>query len=81
MTERSNAASATNGDTWFHKALKWRVHDPDEAAHIASTHHRRAAETRSRGHGWEIQAQRHDDMASICEAHAAALQQEAGAVR
>lgn len=60
-------------DTAFCKALRWRVHDPDEALGIAATHHRRAAEVRLRGPGWEIQAARHDQMAAICEEHAAAL--------
>ena len=60
-------------DTWFCKALRWRVFEPDEALHIAATHRRRAAEARLRHPGWEAQAARHDQMAAICVAHAAAL--------
>ena len=60
-------------DTWFCKVLRWRVFDPDEALGIAETHRRRAAEARLRHAGWEAQAARHDQMAGICEAHAAAL--------
>ena len=60
-------------DTPFCKALRWRVHHSDEALVIAATHRRRAAEARLRQPGWEVQATRHDQMAAICETHAAAL--------
>lgn len=59
--------------TPFCKALRWRVHDVDEALGIAATHRMRAADERLRHPAWEIQATRHDQMAAICEAHAAAL--------
>jgi hypothetical protein len=60
-------------DTPFCKALRWRVFDPDEALGIAATHRRRAVEARLCHPGWEAQAARHDQMAAICEAYAAAL--------
>lgn len=75
-----NQATSLSGETWFHKALRCRVYDPDEALHIGATHHRRAAESRSRGGGWEIRAERHDEMAAICEAHAATLIPRTGGV-
>ena len=73
MTFCTNPDDPEIVDTPFCKALRWRVHDPDEALWIAATHHRRAAEVRLRAPGWEIQAIRHDQMAAICEEHAATL--------
>lgn len=64
-------------DTWFCKALRWRLFDPDEALGIAATHRRRAAEARLRHPGSEAQAARHDQMAAICECHAATLRDAA----
>jgi len=73
--------------TPFGKALRWRVHDPEEALGIAATHRARAAEaraavpghiasfrTRSQALGLEMRANRHDEMAEVCEQHAASLQ-------
>ncbi len=73
-------------DTAFYKALRWRVRDPEEALFIAGTHRRRAAEARSgvpavidgyqdqcRAWGLEGVACRHDEIAAVCERHAARL--------
>jgi len=73
-------------DTAFYKALCWRVRDPEEAVFIARTHRRRAAEARSgipaviegyqdqcRAWGLEGVACRHDEIADVCERHAARL--------
>lgn len=73
MSICTSSADPEIADTPFCKALRWRVYDPDEALGIAATHRRGAAEARLRQPGWEIQATRHDQMAAICEAHAAAL--------
>lgn len=73
MTVCTDPTDPEIADTAFCKALRWRVHDPNEALNIAATHHSRATEVRLRGPGWEIQAARHDQMAAICETHAAAL--------
>ena len=73
MSVCTHPANPEIADTWFCKALRWRVFDPDEALGIAATHRRRAAEARLRHEGWEAQAGRHDQMAAICEAHAAVL--------
>lgn len=62
-------------DTWFCKALRWRVHDSEEALFIAATHRRKAAELRDRG-----LAAPHDEMVHICEQHAANLVREAAAL-
>lgn len=73
-------------DTPFCIALRWRVHDLQEALSIAATHRARAAEARSglppavgsfqarsRALGLETRAARHDEMAAVCERHAARL--------
>jgi hypothetical protein len=73
--------------TPFCKALRWRVHDPEEALWIAATHRARAAEaraavpghvasfrTRSQALGLEMRANRYDEMAAACERHAGSLQ-------
>lgn len=73
-------------DTPFCKALRWRVHDPEEALWIAATHRTRAREARSaisaridnfsdRSRALDLQggAASHDQMAAICEQHAANL--------
>jgi hypothetical protein len=73
-------------DTPFHKALRWRVHDPDEALAISATHRRRAAEARcaipdpirdfrgqSQAAGLHRRAQSHDEIAELCERHAEEL--------
>lgn len=73
MSDGTNLTDPEIANTPFRKALRWRVHDPDEALGIAATHRKRAAEARLRHPGWEVQAARHDQMAAICEAHAAAL--------
>ena len=73
MSVCTNPADPEIADTWFCKALRWRVFDPDEALGIAATHRRRAAEARLRDEGWEVQAARHDQMAAICVTHATAL--------
>ena len=73
MSVCTKATDPEIADTPFCKALRWRVHHADEALGIAATHHRRAAKARLRFPGWKIQATSHDQMATICEAHAAAL--------
>ncbi len=73
-------------DTPFCKALRWRVHEPEEALWIAATHRTRAREARSaiparidncsdrsRALGLEGRAASRDQMAAICEQHAASL--------
>ena len=73
--------------TPFCKALRWRVHDPEEALWIAATHRARAGEARaampahvasfpthSQALGLEVRADRHDELAEACERHAASLQ-------
>ena len=73
MSECTHPADLGVADTWFCKALRWRVHDPAEALAVAATHRRRAAKERLRHPGFEDQAARHEQMAGICEEHAAAL--------
>ncbi len=78
--------------TPFCKALRWRVHDPEEALSIAATHHRRATEARSgipdvidnfldrsRAVSLEQRACCHDEIAAVCERHAARLRAQAHA--
>ncbi len=73
-------------DTSFHKALRWRVHDPDEALAIAASHRRQATEARcavpdpirdfraqSQAAGLQHRAQCHDEIAEVCERHAEEL--------
>jgi len=73
MSICTNPTDPEIADTPFCEALRWRVHDADEALGIAATHRGRAADARLRHPGWKIQATCHDQMAAICEAHAAAL--------
>ena len=81
-------------DTWFYQSLSWRVHDPDEALHIAATHLRHAAEARAcipdviRNHhqqcvaaGAEQPARNHDEIVAVCERHAARLRLKTDAAR
>ncbi len=73
-------------DPPFCKALRWRVHDPEEALWIAATHRTRAREARgaiparidnfydrSRVLGLEGRAASHDQLGAICEQHASNL--------
>ena len=76
MSVSTNPTDPDIADTPFYKALRWRVHDPDEALEIAATHRRRAAEERLGYPGQEVQAARHDRMAAICEEHAATLAED-----
>lgn len=75
----------------FCKALRWRVHDPEEALSIAATHRGRAAEARSGippvtssfldrclAMSLEQRGCRHQEIAAVCERHAARLQAAAG---
>lgn len=75
----------------FCKALRWRVHDPEEALSIAATHRGRAAKARSGippvtcsfldrcvATSLEQRACRHEEIAAVCERHAARLQAGAG---
>ena len=91
-----NTAETTIADepaaaTLFCKALRWRVHDPEEALSIAAKHRSRAAEARSGilpvtgnlldrcvAAGLEQRAFRHEKIAAVCERHAARLQAAAG---
>ena len=72
--------------TPFGKALRWRVHDADEARSIAASHRRQAAEARdaipfpapdfrerSQAASLEHRASKHDELAELCEQHAANL--------
>ena len=72
--------------TPFGKALRWRVHDADEARSIAASHRRQAAEARgaipfpatdfrarSQAAGLEHRASQHDELAEVCEQHATNL--------
>lgn len=81
-------------NTWFYRSLVWRVHAVDEARHIASTQRRHAAEARAcipdviRNHhqqsvaaGAEQRARNHDEIAAVCERHAARLEAKAHAAR
>jgi len=96
-TETTIADETTPADepaaaTPFCKALRWRVHDPEEALSIAATHHRRAAEARSgipdvidnfldrcKAAGLEQRAYCHEEIAALCERHAARLRAQAHA--
>jgi hypothetical protein len=86
LTEVTNRNHNDGDNTPFSKALRWRVHDPEEALGIAATHHRRAAEARARkpvtvdsfqdqsAAAWQDRrAAAHDAMAEACERHAATL--------
>ena len=77
--------------TPFCKALRWRVHDPAEALSIAATHRGRAADARSgipavidgfldrcKASSLEQRACCHDEIAAVCERHAARLQTATG---
>lgn len=73
-------------DSPFHKALRWRVHDPDEALAIAASHRRQATEARcaipdpihdfraqSQAAGLRHRARCHDEIAEVCGRHAEEL--------
>lgn len=79
MIVRNADDTAASDDNWFQRALHCRVYCPDEARHIAASHHLHAAEKRARGPGWEIQACLHDERARLCEAHAVTLSAYAAA--
>lgn len=79
-------------DTRFYKILRWQVYNPAEALDYAAGHHRRAAEARSRipdpirsyrdqsqARWLESVACGHEEVAAVCERHAARLQAEAEA--
>lgn len=81
-------------NTWFYQSLSWRVHDPDEALHIAATHRRHAAEARTCipdvilnyqqqcvAAGAEQRAGNHDEIVAVCERHAARLRLKTAAAR
>ena len=85
-TTETTSADHPAAATPFHKALRWRVHDPEEALSIAATHRRRAAEARSnippltRGildrcmaTSLEQRACRHNEIVAVCEQHARCL--------
>jgi hypothetical protein len=87
MTRGETTITNDATDTEFHKALRWRVHDPEESLWVAATHRARAAEARgavpvgdasfrarSQALGLEARAKRHDELAAACERHAADLQ-------
>jgi len=91
-TTETTIADEPAAATPFCKALRWRVHDPEEALSIAATHHRRAAEARSgipdvidnfldrcKAAGLEQRACCHDEIAAVCERHAARLRAQAHA--
>lgn len=91
-TPETPIAAEPAADTPFCKALRWRVHDPAEALHIAAAHRRRAAKARDaipaaigsfrdrcRANGLEQRACQHDELAAVCEQHAANLQATGGA--
>ena len=86
MTCTTTAADPSY-DTHFYKVLRWRVHNPEEALALANSHRAQAADARaskpvsidsfydqSRDAGCESRASTHDEMADICERHAANLQ-------
>ena len=79
MTVRDQGQITALEETWFQRALHCRVYCPDEARHIAQSHHRHAAEKRARGPSWEGQACLHDERARLCEAHAVTLGANAAA--
>jgi len=92
IADETTAADEPAAATPFCKALRWRVHDPEEALSIAATHHRRAAEARSgipdvidnfldrcKAAGLEQRACCHDEIAAVCERHAARLRAQAHA--
>ena len=81
-------------DTPFYKALKWRVHSPDEADHIAATHRHKAAEARGgipamaatyqnqcRAAPLESRARNHDAIIAVCNRHAARLRRRAKPIK
>ena len=90
-TAETTIADEPAAATPFCKALRWRVHDPAEALSIAATHRSRAADARSgipavidgfldrcKASGLEQRACCHDEIAAVCERHAARLQAAAG---
>lgn len=83
--EADDVATLTE-DTPFHRALRWRVHDPEEAMGLAASHRRQAAEARmcipasidsfrdrSRAAYLQQRAADHEEIAAVCERHAAEL--------
>lgn len=73
-------------DTWFYKALRWQVHNADDAMDLVSSHRAQAAKARAHilastdcFHSsqtaalWEGRACNHDEVAAVCERHAARL--------
>lgn len=86
-TAETTIADEPAAATPFCKALRWRVHDPAEALSIAATHRGRAADARSgipavidgfldrcKASSLEQRACCHDEIAAVCERHAARLQ-------
>ena len=80
--------------TPFGKALRWRVHNSDEAFNLAASHRSKAAEARreipadtsdfyawSRARGLEQRARHYDELAETCERHAARLDNKSEARR
>ena len=80
------ANGPTADDTPFHRALRSRVYDVEEAMSLAASHRRQAAEARmsipeaidslrdqSRALGLEQRAAKHEEIAVVCEQHAAEL--------
>lgn len=90
-TAETTIADEPAAATPFCKALRWRVHNAEEALSIAATHRGRAAEARSGippvtgsfldrcvATSLEQRACRHEEIAAVCERHAARLQAGAG---
>ena len=89
-TTETTIADEPAAATPFCKALRWRVHGPEEALSIAATHRGRAADARSgipdvidnfldscKAASLEQRACRHDEIAAVCERHAARLRARA----
>ncbi len=89
-TAETTIADEPAAATPFCKALRWRVHGPEEALSIAATHRGRAADARSgipdvidnfldscKAASLEQRACRHDEIAAVCERHAARLRARA----
>ena len=60
-------------ETRFVKAVRWRIHDPEEAEHVARSHDGHAARVRGHAPAMRGEAEQHDLMAAICREHAQAL--------
>jgi hypothetical protein len=89
-TAETTIADEPAAATPFCKALRWRVHGREEALSIAVTHRGRAADARSgipdvidnfldrcKAASLEQRACRHDEIAAVCERHAARLRARA----